>query len=158
MQPFILLFLSLISLSSHSEKQYSKSYYANGTIAAEGWVQDAQKVDFWIFYYENGHVKEKGHFARGLRDQYWHFYRTTGLLESEGHYLKGKKDSWWSYYNSAGQVIHKCQLKNDIKNGYCLHYKNNEIVKASKYSEGKKQKEWRDYALFTRENDFLDLR
>jgi antitoxin component YwqK of YwqJK toxin-antitoxin module len=121
-------------------------------------MQDSKKVDFWIFYHANGQVKNKGHFALGYREKYWHHYTNNGSLESEGHYRKGKKNNWWSYYNSTGEVIHKCQLHNDVKNGYCLHFKGNEIVKASRYSEGKKQQEWTDYTVFTRENNLLNLR
>ena len=158
MQLFTILFLSVLCLTPNGEKHYSKVYYADGDIACEGWVQDSKKVDFWIFYHANGQVKNKGHYALGYREKYWHHYTNNGSLESEGHYLKGKKNNWWSYYNSTGEVIHKCQLHNDVKNGYCLHFKGNEIVKASRYSEGKKQQEWTDYTVFTRENNLLNLR
>ena len=72
--------------------------------------------------------------------------------------IQSKKNDWWIYYTSKGEIAYKCQFENDIKNGYCLYYENDEIVKASKYSEGKKQKEWTDYSLFTKENSLIDLR
>lgn len=158
MQSFIILFLSLLSLTPSGEKYYSKAFYTNGSIAHEGWIHNSKKVDYWIVYYKNGQVKEKGHYNLGVREKYWHFYSSDGAPESEGHFFNGKKNDWWSYCNSKGEIIHKCQLQNNIKDGYCLHFKDNEIVKASKYSEGKKQQEWTDYSLFTHENNLLDLR
>jgi antitoxin component YwqK of YwqJK toxin-antitoxin module len=155
---FIIIFLSLVSLAPTGEKHYSKAYYANGNVRYEGWIQDSKKVNFWIFYHKNGEVEAKGHYVLNIRDKYWYTYSTNGSLKSEGHYLKGKKNKWWSYYNSNGEITHKCQLQNDVKEGYCLHFKGNEMVKASKYSEGKKQEEWTDYSLFTQENNLLDLR
>ena len=158
MKLIVFIFLSIISFTSSASREYARSYYSDGTIKSEGWLQDNKKVDFWTFYYSNGKVKEKGHYTQNLRTKYWHFYNENGIVKSEGHYVAGKRNNWWSFYNTTGHLIHKCQLQNGIKNGYCLHYKSNEIVKASKYSQGKKQEEWTDYSLFTRENNLLDLR
>jgi len=155
---FIVILITALYLAPAGSKKYSKLYYDDGSMQAEGWMQDAKKVDYWVFYYKNGKVKERGHFVSNLKDKYWYFYNNKGVLQSEGHYLRGQKNNWWSFYNSTGQIIHKCQLKDGIKNGYCLHFEDNEIVKASKYSNGRKQDEWTDYSLFTRDNNLLDLK
>ena len=76
----------------------------------------------------------------------------------EGHYLAGKKNKWWLFYDDMGHINHKCQLKDNLKNGYCLIYDMEKLVKASKYIEGKKIKEWTDYKSFRKENKLSDLR
>lgn len=151
-------FISIFSLADGAEKQYVKKYYANGNIQEEGWMQGSYKVDYWIFYYANGKVKEKGHYSGNLKDKYWYFYTKDGALESEGHFSKDKKNGWWSYFSTSGDIIHKCQLSNHVKNGYCFHYKENKIVKASKYSQGIKEDEWTDLSIFMEENNLSDLR
>jgi len=55
-------------------------------------------------------------------------------------------------------INHKCQLKNNQKNGYCFHYKNKQLIKAEKYKAGKKIKEWTDMKSFIKENKLSDLK
>ena len=81
-----------------------------------------------------------------------------GLLQKEGHYIEGEKINWWLFYDSKEQINHKCQLKNNIKSGYCLMYKNNKLTSAAKFSAGKKIKEWTDLASFKKENKLSDLK
>ncbi|GAA4949409.1 hypothetical protein GCM10023314_23430 [Algibacter agarivorans] len=62
------------------------------------------------------------------------------------------------FYDAMEKVNHKCQLKDNRKNGYCLMYKNGTLVSASKYKAGKKLKEWSTFASFKRENKLSDLK
>jgi len=55
------------------------------------------------------------------------------------------------------KINHKCQLEDNQKNGYCLMYKNEKLVAASKYKAGKKLKEWTTFASFRKENKLSDL-
>ena len=50
------------------------------------------------------------------------------------------------------------QLKNNQKNGYCLLYKKQKLVKAVKFKNGKKIKEWSDFSSFKEENSLNDLK
>ena len=75
----------------------------------------------------------------------------------EGHFSDGTKHKWWLFYDDMGHVNHKCQLKNNRKNGYCVMYEMEKLVKASKYKEGKKIKEWTDFSSFKKENKLSDL-
>lgn len=151
------LFL-ILSLACFSQKKYVKEYYANGNMKQEGWLKDNKKVAYWKFYYKNGSLKEEGRFKNGKRIKYWYFYRKNSAIEKEGHYKNGTKHNWWLFYDKDGFVDHKCQLKDNQKNGYCLIYRKQQLVKASKFKEGKKIKEWTDFASFKKENSLLDLR
>lgn len=153
----ILLFFSMTS-TCFCQKKYQKEYFNDGTLKAEGWVKDSLKDGYWTFYHPNGNKEKEGHFTNGVANKYWYFYREEGSKEREGHYKNGKRQKWWLYFDENGFVNHKCQLKNDKKNGYCFMYENKKLIKAVKYQNGKKIKEWTDYSSFRRENKLSDLK
>ncbi|MFY7670445.1 toxin-antitoxin system YwqK family antitoxin [Tenacibaculum sp. MEBiC06402] len=154
----IALFLLILSSTCFAQKFYQKNYFENGKIKSEGWIENDKKENYWVFYYKNGNIKEKGHYIKGLRDKYWYFYNRNSSKDKEGHFVKGQKNKWWLFYGNDGNVNHKCQLKNNKKNGYCLIYKRRKLIKASKFKDGKKIKEWKDFSSFKRENNLNDLK
>lgn len=145
-------------LAFGQKKQYQKAYFDNGTLKEEGWIKKDQKNGYWKFYHENGNLKSEGRFKNDQQVKYWYYYRENGSKIKEGHFLAGKQNKWWLYYDDMGHINHKCQLKNNQKNGYCLIYEMEKLVKAAKYKEGKKIKEWTDFESFKKENKLSDLR
>ena len=129
----VLVIISLF-VFTNSSKKYHKVFYENGNKKAEGWIQNNKKTGYWYYYNINQQKK------------------------AEGHYVNDKKEKWWIFYNDKNEVIHKCQLKNGIKNGYCLMYKDGELSSAQKYNNGKKISEWFDFSSFKKENKLSDLR
>lgn len=123
----------LLGSFSTEEREYIRLYYPNGNVRAAGWIEDH------------------------LREGYWFFYSDNGTLEREGHYREGRPTDWWIYYDKDGKPAHKCQLEDGIKNGYCLKYTEGELSSASRYSQGRFVKEWKDLKSFKRENSLLDL-
>lgn len=154
----IVYMLFLMGTISNPGKMYHKEYHKNGKIKSEGWLAGNHKVDYWKFYHMNGKRFQQGHFKNGQRVGYWHFFHENGKLEMEGHYKNGKKASWWLFYDQNGKIIHKCQLNDGIKNGYCLKYKNEKLTSAEKYENGQKIKEWFSFRSFKKENKLSDLR
>ena len=61
-------------------------------------------------------------------------------------------------YNYQKELIQNFFRQNGKKNGYCLKYKNGELIAAEKYLNGKKVKEWHDFISFKKENNLSDLR
>ena len=153
-----LLFLILMSQYSWGQKTYHKSYYSNGNIKEEGWQIGGTKIDYWKFYYKNRVLKKEGHYKNNLPVNYWYFYHKDGKKEKEGHFVNGKQNKWWLYYDKEGHVNHKCQLKDNIKDGYCLLYRKKQLIKAVKFEDGKKINEWSDFSSFKKENDLNDLK
>jgi antitoxin component YwqK of YwqJK toxin-antitoxin module len=118
-------------------------------------LKHGKKTSFWKYYYSNGTLKKEGYYKDNLEHKYWYFYRLNTVIEKEGHFKQGLQNNWWLFYDKAGNVSYKCQLK---KNGYCLLYKMDKLVKAYKYKNDKKIKEWTDFFSFKSENSLNDLR
>lgn len=154
----IMIVILFFSVNSFAQKTYQKEYYDSGQMKQEGWLLDDKKVDYWKFYFENGNLKQEGSYKKGQKVKYWYFYTENAIIEKEGHFKKGIKEDWWLFYDENGIVDYKCQLENNQKNGYCLVYKKEEIIKASKFIEGKKIKEWTSLSTFRKENSIFDLR
>jgi antitoxin component YwqK of YwqJK toxin-antitoxin module len=123
-----ILFL-IISLGFSNDKLYVKQYFENGKLKAEGWLNNNKKTDYWFFYHENGNKL------------------------NEGHYENDKKVKWWIFYDINQNIIKKCEFKNNKMHGYCIVFKNGEIVKGEKYDKGKKVKEWNSLSEFKKNND-----
>ncbi|MBC3757107.1 hypothetical protein H7U19_01735 [Hyunsoonleella sp. SJ7] len=157
---FLVAVFSLLLLTStlSAQKRYQRNYYKNGVLKSEGWTEDNLKIKYWTFYYSNGNTKKEGHFKNGKPVKYWYFYRENGTKESEGHFIHGKKNNWWLFYDAMEKLNHKCQLKNNLKNGYCLMYQNERLVSARRFKDGKQLKEWTDFRSFKRDNNLNDLK
>lgn len=151
-------FILSIGNISEVKNEYHKEFYETGNAKAQGWVKDGIKTGYWRFYHTNGKLSEKGHFANNERSAFWYFYSKKGKLLEEGYYKNGTKADWWLFYDAFGNVNHKCQLSHGKKNGYCCMYKNNDIVKAKKYQDGKRVKTWSSFRSFRKENKLSDLR
>ena len=115
---------------SFSEKEYIKNYFPNKKLKEEGWVFNNKKTDYWFYYYENGFKKE------------------------EGHYKNDQKTNWWIFYDEKQTIIKKCEFKCNKMNGLSILYFKGAIIKAEKYSNGKKVKTWTDLNEFKKDNNF----
>ncbi|CAM1359313.1 conserved hypothetical protein [Tenacibaculum sediminilitoris] len=147
-----------ITFSLVGQRVYHKSFYENGTLKEEGWLEKNKKIDYWIFYYKNGNKKKEGRFKKNIPVKYWYFYRENSSKEKEGHFVNGIRNKWWVLYSNKGNVYQKCQIKNNKKNGYCLLYEKHKLTKAIKFIKGIKLKEWNNLSSFAKENSLNDLK
>ncbi|WP_299218049.1 hypothetical protein [uncultured Aquimarina sp.] len=144
------------------QKKYQREYYSDGSIKAEGWKKDNQKVDYWYTYHPNGNILEQGHYRNNKKEGYWYFYSSESKLIKEGHFINDKAEKWWIIYDIAAssqkdQIIKKYQYQNNKKNGYCLLYKNDKLFKAEKYVDDHKMGEWTDVFSFKKDNPNASL-
>ena len=150
-----LISLFFILLISTEEKKFVRNYDSNGNLVSEGWSNNNQKIDFWTFYYPNGEIAKKGHFDYGKKTGYWHFYTETSKLIKEGTNVNNKPNHWWIFYKNSGTL--KIQLKDGLKDGYALVYRNNRLKKAQRYEANKKIGEWTSYFKFKRDNPDVEF-
>ncbi len=156
----IFFLLAFLSSGNPSDKNifYHKEFHETVNTKAAGWIKNGVKEGYWRFYHRNGKVAQKGTYNSGKREAYWYFYSENGKLQQQGHYLNDKMTDWWLFYDDFGKVDHKCQLKEGLKNGFCLNYVNEKLTAAEKYENGIKIKKWTSLASFRRENKLSDLR
>ncbi|MEM7086632.1 MAG: hypothetical protein AAF489_10650 [Bacteroidota bacterium] len=138
--------------SMEGEKMYSKEYYHNGQIKAEGWEMGTMKMGYWKFYHPNGSLASEGHFNKNKRNNYWHFYNEKGALIKEGHYRNGSTENWWIFYDIANAKTSKFQYKDNQKNGFCLRYKKRKLIRVEKYTNNVKVGQWTSLFAFKRDN------
>lgn len=152
---FLLWFTTI--LSATERKMYVKEYDHSGNITAEGWSVNSQKTDFWTFYHKTGEIASKGHYKNDTRSGYWYFYSVEGNLLKEGHYENGNFDKWWIFYDLALQEKRKIQYQNNEKNGFCLIYKKNKLIKAEKYQNDLLTGMWDTLRSFRQDNPEVSL-
>ncbi|MFT5864242.1 MAG: antitoxin component YwqK of YwqJK toxin-antitoxin module [Flavobacteriales bacterium] len=152
-----LLFLLIPLRGDDPGKMYNKQFNEQGNMISEGWMMGNMKVKYWKFYHSNGNIASKGHFTANDRSGYWYFYDRDGNVQKEGHYRKGTTENWWIFYDLARQEKRKIQFQNNQKNGFCLIYKDRQLVKVEKYNEDQKQGEWSDLRSFRRDNPGVSL-
>lgn len=146
-----------VFLNSTEPKVYSKEYHANGSMKAEGWLMGTTKTQYWKFYHENGSVSSEGHYKNNERVNYWHFYNSQGELVKEGHYETGNANDWWIFYDLVRQEKQKIEYVNNQKNGYCLSYKNNKLIRASTYENDQLIGSWTSIREFRQDNPGVSL-
>lgn len=139
------------------DKMYSKEYYTNGNLKAEGWVHNMTKTNYWFFYHDNGKVAAKGHYENNERSGYWHFYNAQGKIVKEGHYRDGVAEDWWIFYDLATNKKQKIQYQNNQKNGFCLVYQGRKLQKVEKYVNDIFKGSWTDVRSFKRDNPEVSL-
>jgi hypothetical protein len=97
-------------------KFYKKTYFSNGQMKAEGWIENGRKNYFWISYFENGNKKSEGHYLNDTKRDWWVFYNEIGQKTNEGHYTAQVKTGFHHIYED-GKPIYAGHFVNDIKKG-----------------------------------------
>jgi antitoxin component YwqK of YwqJK toxin-antitoxin module len=53
------IYILILFAFQTSAQSYTKTYFKNGQLQAEGWLIINQKVDYWFYYYENGNKRRR---------------------------------------------------------------------------------------------------
>lgn len=81
------------------------------------------EYEFTRYFYPNGNISAEGYIREGKPDGYWKNYYEDGTLKSEGNRLFFELDSIWNFYYPDGLIENSINYRKDKKNGYSLHYK-----------------------------------
>lgn len=156
---FLLVFFVNVAYSNPGEgSEYTKTYYQTGVLQAEGWIKYETKNGYWKFYHPNGQIASEGHYSNNQKTGYWYFYNTHGDVEKEGYFLNDNAEDWWIFYEIGTRNSKKLQFKDGVKDGVCLIYKRNKLVKAQRYKANQKMGEWTSVFAFKRDNPDLSLK
>lgn len=83
----------------------SKSWHANGKLAAEGSFADGKETGAWTFHFESGKRQSTGSFENGEREGLWKFWRDGGAVELEGKYEAGLRNGEWKRFDEAHKLL-----------------------------------------------------
>jgi antitoxin component YwqK of YwqJK toxin-antitoxin module len=153
MKLYITLICLLINLSG-GRLDYVKSFYDNGNLKAEGWMDEDSKENYWYHYYPNGNLKSKGSFKYNKKSGYWFYYDELGSPHKEGHYKKGLATSWWRYYD--GDTTEIVKLERGKREGLSLFKVDGKPVKAEYFKNDKRTHEWYSLAEFRKDKSDLE--
>lgn len=89
----------------------SKSWHANGKLAAEGSFVDGKETGAWTFHFESGKRQSTGSFENGEREGLWKFWRDGGAVELEGKYEAGLRSGEWKRFDEAHKLIETVECR-----------------------------------------------
>lgn len=137
-------------------RDYVRTYYDNGMISAEGWIEDNKKHGYWITYSATGVKTTAGNYSNDLASDYWYFYENNRVTK-EGYFKNGAKNSWWTFYRTGGFKKIKKQFKDDLLTGYVLYYKSRMLTKVEEYQRNQRLGQWSSYRAFKKDHPDFSL-
>ncbi|MBN1597022.1 MAG: toxin-antitoxin system YwqK family antitoxin [Bacteroidales bacterium] len=95
-----------------------RRYYENGTLQAVITVLKYPDYVFTKLFYEDGEISAEGFFNGTLKDSTWKYYSFySGTIISEENYHNGTKNGIQKTYYQTGKLSEEIEYKNDIKDG-----------------------------------------
>ena len=120
---FSILFLWLSCIVFAQKKEgYVQFKYPDGTISAEGYLQNGKPNGYWKNYYPNGKIKNQGNRKNFQLDSIWKFYNTDGKLVKTIEYKNDKKNGYLKEYDTSGVLIFKQKYINDLPVDTAYYY------------------------------------
>ena len=142
---FIFTFLVLFSTTNGQQKEYKKFFHTNGTISAEGYMQNGTPVGLWKSYYADGTIKTEGRRKKSQPDSTWKFYDRSGILTSSVSYKVGIRNGYSKEYKLLSDSTAEIYLVSQElyldgkKNGKATYYKkNSKLDKTVQFKDGYK--------------------
>jgi antitoxin component YwqK of YwqJK toxin-antitoxin module len=82
-----------------------KTYFLNGQVEKEGYIENDKNVGEWKYYFDNGQLATIGNFKENFPHDQWVSYYNNGNTKIIGAYKNGKQDGAWKYYDINGKLI-----------------------------------------------------
>jgi hypothetical protein len=117
----IFFFISLLLLSSCSNKYEKITYYDDGAINTRKVFEDKSDTTTYYIeqYFPNGNVFQKGHFVKGKTEGIVKQYYENGTLNTSVLFRGGKKNGSQYIFSKNGTLETEDYFEDDIKK---LHY------------------------------------
>ena len=116
-------------------------------IIAETTISNKKKNTLISKYTDAGYIGSRCNYIDNQKNgEYWEY--RFGCPFKHGFYKQGQKNGKWEKYSSYidGQLILKCQYKNDKKDGkYAEYYDNGSVKTQGSYKNDQKDGEWTEY-------------
>jgi hypothetical protein len=122
-----------------------RQWYPDGTVRAEGKLEDGERDGTWTEFFEDGTPKAITTFAAGVRDGKWRTFHPDGTPEGEGSYDGGKKSGLATFWWENGTKKAEGTWKDDVKVGESTNWSaDGKLQSRGSYVAGNKHGEWID--------------
>lgn len=108
------------------ERSYTRMFYPNRKLAAEGWFVKQQKDSVWTYYSSSdGSVRIREPYKNGKLQGMVRFYYTNGKVSQEIEWENHKKQGLWKQYYPSGSLRLSAHYRNDqLYDSYLVYYAN----------------------------------
>lgn len=153
---------SIQHYSDNGQGCYTRMFYQNGVLAAEGIYSNNAKDSVWKYYsfydktvslietfdkgvknglsakyYPSGRQAEKVNWVNGKREGEWLQYYDSGLTKFAGNYTNDKLNGRFLYYFTNGRIEITGQYKDNLQDGIWQYYTiDGTLHMTLKYKEG----------------------
>jgi antitoxin component YwqK of YwqJK toxin-antitoxin module len=107
----------------NSEKVYSRFFWQNGELAAEGNYINTQRDSVWTFYsYYTKQASYKAAYRNGLRHGKSQNFYPSGSIAEEVLWVDDRKEGVWQQFFESGQVKLSATYQNNLLEGSFMIY------------------------------------
>lgn len=108
------------------QRSYTRLFYSNRKLAAEGWFLKQQKDSVWTYYSSSdGSVRIREPYENGQLQGMVRFYYSDGKVSQEIEWVNNKKQGIWKQYYPSGSLRLSAHYKNDrLNDSYEVYYVN----------------------------------
>jgi len=108
------------------ERSYTRMFYSNRKLAAEGWFVKQQKDSVWTYYSSSdGSVRIREPYADGKLQGMVRFYYNSGKVSQEMEWENNKKQGIWKQYYPSGSLRLSAHYRDDrLYDSYEVYFAN----------------------------------
>ncbi|MCK5208244.1 MAG: hypothetical protein KAQ79_09495, partial [Cyclobacteriaceae bacterium] len=116
-------FLCLVTLSFTVDAQeIEKIYYEDGSIKAEGVLENGIKSGPWYYFYPSGKISSEENYKEDQLDGVIKYFDDQGNLIASENWLNGNQEDSSVYFYPNGQIEKKGIFNNSLYEGKWLFY------------------------------------
>ena len=133
-----------MDFDSTADRSYTRLYYENGKIAAEGWFAERDKDSVWTYYSEfDGTVRIREPYHRGKLQGKVKNYYPSGEVSEEVTWDRHQKEGEWKQYYRDGSLRLESSYKDDRLDGpYRVYYPDSTLKVSGSYEENRSEGKW----------------
>ena len=119
---WILVYMIVMQVSAQQNDTavFTRFYYPDSTVSAEGWMRNGQPDGYWKSFYPDGTLRSEGNRKNFLLDSTWKFYDEKGNIQMWITYQEGRKHGLRRLHTDEETI--EVFFENDTIQGQENHY------------------------------------
>jgi antitoxin component YwqK of YwqJK toxin-antitoxin module len=131
----------------NSTKAYSRFFWQNGELAAEGNYIGNKRDSLWTFYsYHTHKLSYQQMYENGMRNGKSQSFYATGSINEELSWVNDRKEGDWRQFFESGQLKMTATYRNNqLEGDYTVYYPDGKKETAGQYRNGLPDGDWTYY-------------